>query len=176
GKKIYSSIELEPNIEAVGGPYVIGLAMTDTPASLGTERLKFAAQQRASIMQFSNSAGEVAMFTECMEAELVASVQDSTEESRKWFSRVMALISKTRNTDSEQFAHVREAVESIATEQAGLLDRFHAMEEQQRSDRATLEALTRELTELKAQLKTEDADKVHRFTATGGNSHTLADF
>ncbi|HDH7178399.1 TPA: GPO family capsid scaffolding protein, partial [Escherichia coli] len=95
---------------------------------------------------------------------------------RKWFSRVMALISKTRNTDSEQFAHVREAVESIATEQAGLLDRFHAMEEQQRSDRATLEALTRELTELKAQLKTEDADKVHRFTATGGNSHTLADF
>ena len=176
GKKIYSSIELEPNIEAVGGPYVIGLAMTDTPASLGTERLKFAAQQRASIMQFSNSAGEVAMFTECMEAELVASVQDSTEESRKWFSRVMTLISKTRNTDSEQFAHVREAVESIATEQAGLLDRFHAMEEQQRSDRASLEALTRELTELKAQLKTEDADKEHRFTATGGNSHTLADF
>ncbi|EOA3152202.1 GPO family capsid scaffolding protein, partial [Escherichia coli] len=77
GKKIYSSIELEPNIDAIGGPYVTGLAMTDTPASLGTERLKFAAQQRASIMQFSNRAGEVAMFTECMEAELVASVQDS---------------------------------------------------------------------------------------------------
>lgn len=187
GKKIYSSIELEPNIEAVGGPYVIGLAMTDTPASLGTERLKFAAQQRASIMTFSNRTGEVAMFTECMEAELVAPVQDSTEESRKWFSRVMALISKTRNTDSEQFAHVREAVESIATEQAGLLerfhtmeeqhlDRFHTMEEQQRSNKASLEALTRELTELKAQLKTEDADKEHRFTATGGNSHAMADF
>ena len=116
------------------------------------------------------------MFTECMEAELVASVQDSSEESRKWFSRVMALISKTRDTDSEQFAHVREAVESIATEQAGLLDRFHAMEEQQRSDKASMEALTRELTELKAQLKTEDADKEQRFASTGGNSHALADF
>ncbi|ENC2501464.1 GPO family capsid scaffolding protein, partial [Escherichia coli] len=82
GKKIYSSIELEPNIDAVGGPYVIGLAMTDTPASLGTERLKFAAQQRASIMQFNSRNGEPVMFTECMEAELAASVQDSTEESQ----------------------------------------------------------------------------------------------
>jgi hypothetical protein len=33
-----------------GKAYVMGLAMTDTPASLGTDRLKFAAQQRASVM------------------------------------------------------------------------------------------------------------------------------
>jgi hypothetical protein len=33
----------------------MGLAMTDTPASLGTERLKFAAQQRASVMASTTS-------------------------------------------------------------------------------------------------------------------------
>lgn len=47
GKKIYSSIELHPQFALNGKAYVVGLAMTDTPASLGTERLKFAAQQRA---------------------------------------------------------------------------------------------------------------------------------
>lgn len=36
GKKIYSSIELEPRSTITGGPYLRGLAMTDTPASLGT--------------------------------------------------------------------------------------------------------------------------------------------
>jgi hypothetical protein len=46
GQKVYSSIELHPQFAFNGKAYVMGLAMTDTPASLGTERLKFAAQQR----------------------------------------------------------------------------------------------------------------------------------
>ena len=40
-----------------GKAYVMGLAMTDTPASLGTERLKFAAQQRQQVMSFNNQQG-----------------------------------------------------------------------------------------------------------------------
>lgn len=50
GKKIYSSIELHPQFALNGKAYVMGLAMTDTPASLGTERLKFAAQQRQQVI------------------------------------------------------------------------------------------------------------------------------
>jgi hypothetical protein len=46
-EKIYSSIELHPQFALNGKAYVVGLAMTDTPASLGTERLKFAAAARA---------------------------------------------------------------------------------------------------------------------------------
>lgn len=63
GKKIYSSIELEPQSTITGGPYLRGLAMTDTPASLGTERLAFAAQQRMQLMTFNCQQGDVAMFT-----------------------------------------------------------------------------------------------------------------
>lgn len=62
GKKIYSSIELEPQSTITGGPYLRGLAMTDTPASLGTERLVFAAQQRMQLMTFNCQQGDVAMF------------------------------------------------------------------------------------------------------------------
>ncbi|MDQ9589096.1 GPO family capsid scaffolding protein, partial [Serratia marcescens] len=43
GKKIYSSVEIHPKFSLTNGPYLVGLAMTDTPASLGTDKLKFAA-------------------------------------------------------------------------------------------------------------------------------------
>lgn len=58
GKKIYSSIELHPQFSVNGRAYLIGLAMTDTPASLGTERLKFTAQQRQAVMTFNSIQGE----------------------------------------------------------------------------------------------------------------------
>ena len=35
GKKIYSSIELHPQFSVNGRAYLVGLAMTDTPASHG---------------------------------------------------------------------------------------------------------------------------------------------
>ncbi|SPZ86351.1 phage capsid scaffolding protein (GpO) [Shigella boydii] len=58
GKKIYSSIELHPQFSVNGRAYLVGLAMTDTPASLGTERLKFTAQQRQAVMTFNSIQGE----------------------------------------------------------------------------------------------------------------------
>ncbi|EMX5117832.1 GPO family capsid scaffolding protein, partial [Escherichia coli] len=111
------------------GPYIVGLAMTDTPASLGTERLKFAAQQRASIMQFSKCTTEPSMFTVAMEAEMLTTTEQRTEESRQWFSRVMALISKTRTADGEQFSQLRDVVENIASDHADLIDRFSTLEQ-----------------------------------------------
>lgn len=43
-QKIYSSIEVRPSFADTGEAYLIGLAVTDNPASLGTEMLQFAAQ------------------------------------------------------------------------------------------------------------------------------------
>lgn len=62
GKKIYSSIELHPQFSVNGRAYLVGLAMTDTPASLGTERLKFTAQQRQAVMTFNSIQGETPSF------------------------------------------------------------------------------------------------------------------
>ena len=41
GQKVYPSIEIEPNFAGKGRAYLMGLAITDSPASLGTERLQF---------------------------------------------------------------------------------------------------------------------------------------
>lgn len=40
-QKIYTSIEIEPNFSNTGKAYLMGLAVTDSPASLGTEALQF---------------------------------------------------------------------------------------------------------------------------------------
>ena len=42
GQKIYTSIEVAPNFANTGKAGLVGLAVTDTPASLGTEVLSFA--------------------------------------------------------------------------------------------------------------------------------------
>lgn len=42
-QKIYTSIEVDPNFAKTGKAYLVGLAVTDSPASLGTEMLQFAA-------------------------------------------------------------------------------------------------------------------------------------
>lgn len=40
-QKVFSSIELAPDFAGKGTAYVVGMAVTDTPASLATERLSF---------------------------------------------------------------------------------------------------------------------------------------
>lgn len=42
-QKKFTSIEIEPNFSGSGKAYLLGLAATDNPASLGTEALKFSA-------------------------------------------------------------------------------------------------------------------------------------
>lgn len=43
-QKIYTSVEIDINFAKTGKAYLVGLAVTDSPASLGTEMLSFAAK------------------------------------------------------------------------------------------------------------------------------------
>lgn len=45
-QKIFTSIEVEPNFSNTGKAYLMGLAVTDSPASLGTEALQFSATSK----------------------------------------------------------------------------------------------------------------------------------
>ncbi|MFC4256671.1 phage capsid protein [Altererythrobacter xixiisoli] len=48
-QKIFTSCEINPNFVGEGKAYLVGLAATDGPASLGTDRLKFAAMARPNV-------------------------------------------------------------------------------------------------------------------------------
>lgn len=46
-QKLFTSIEINPSFSSSGQAYLMGIALTDSPASLGTEMLEFSASQGA---------------------------------------------------------------------------------------------------------------------------------
>lgn len=48
-QKLFTSCEIRPDFAGTGKAYLVGLAVTDSPASLGTEPLKFAAMARPNL-------------------------------------------------------------------------------------------------------------------------------
>ncbi|NCF07970.1 GPO family capsid scaffolding protein [Kosakonia sp. MH5] len=176
GQKVYSSIELHPQFALNGKAYVMGLAMTDTPASLGTERLKFAAQQRAQVMVFNNQQAEPPMFTEAIEAEMIELSGQRSDESKQWFSRVMGILGKGQKTDDERFSQVHQAVEAVAQSQVELSDQFSSVEQSRAQDKAAIQQLTNDLAALRQKLETTDGNFSRRPPASGGDNAQLADY
>ncbi|EFF4755455.1 GPO family capsid scaffolding protein [Escherichia coli] len=176
GKKIYSSIELHPQFSVNGRAYLVGLAMTDTPASLGTERLKFTAQQRQAVMTFNSIQGEAPLISEAIESEIIEMAEQRQEEGTQCFNRVMGIIGRGRKADDASFSRIQEAVEGVATSQADIIDRFNVLETRHQQDSQKITSLTTELAALKEKLRTQDGDPQNRFTATGAASDQLADF
>lgn len=176
GQKVYSSIELHPQFALNGKAYMMGLAMTDTPASLGTERLKFAAQQRAQVMAFNNQQAEAPMITEAIEAEVIELAAQRSDEGVKWFTRVMDILGKGQKTDDQRFSQVHQAVEAVAQEQSDQFDRFSAIEQERQQDKAAIQKLTSDLDALRQQLGSTDASFSQRPPANGGAGAQLADY
>ncbi|HBQ1652524.1 MULTISPECIES: GPO family capsid scaffolding protein [Klebsiella] len=176
GQKVYSSIELAPQFALNGKAYVVGLAMTDTPASLGTDRLKFAAQQRASVMAFNNQQGEPPMITEAIEAEVIELAAQRSDEGKQWFNRVMGILGKGQKTDDQRFGQVHQAVEAVAQSQVDLGERFSTAEQERQQDKAAIQKLTADLAALRQQLEGTDGNFSQRPAAGGGDSAQLADY
>lgn len=69
-QKIYTSIEVDPNFAKTGEAYMTGLAVTDSPASLGTEVLKFAAGNPDASPFKGKKHSEGALFTAALETDM----------------------------------------------------------------------------------------------------------
>lgn len=69
-QKIYTSIEVDPNFAKTGEAYMTGLGVTDSPASLGTEVLKFAAGNPDASPFKGKKHSEGALFTAALETDL----------------------------------------------------------------------------------------------------------
>jgi len=68
-QKIYTSIEVDPKFSDTGEAYLVGLAVTDSPASLGTEMLQFSSRAKNSPLNARKQRAEN-LFSEAVEAEL----------------------------------------------------------------------------------------------------------
>lgn len=70
-QKLYTSIEINPNFAQTGKAYLVGLAVTDSPASLGTEMLQFAASQGENNPLAGRKQDKGNLFTAATEFEIV---------------------------------------------------------------------------------------------------------
>ncbi|MFS0849629.1 GPO family capsid scaffolding protein [Novosphingobium panipatense] len=70
GQKLFTSIEIAPNFANTGKAYLVGLAVTDSPASLGTEMLQFAANQGDNSPLASRKQDKANLFTAADEVQI----------------------------------------------------------------------------------------------------------
>lgn len=112
-QKIYSSIEVAENFAGSGLAYLMGMGITDSPASLGTDVLAFAAQHPDAnpFTSRKQAPGNVISAAEEVEIEF----EDVEEDKPSLFSRIKDMFAKQRASDDERFADVHAAVVEIAT-------------------------------------------------------------
>lgn len=111
GQKIYSSIEIAPNFAGSGMAYLAGLGVTDSPASLGTEVLAFAAQHPAAHPFAARKQAPENLFSEAVEIDIEF---EPTGDGPSLLDRIKGMFSAQRKDDAARFADVHAAVEEIA--------------------------------------------------------------
>lgn len=115
GKKAFSSMEVAANFIGKGIAYLTGLAFTDTPASLGTESMKFSANKQ-SVYSFGGD-GITIEFED---------VKETT--GQPLFAKIMGLLNGKDKKDEDRFADTGKAVEAVAESQRKVLDDFSALQ------------------------------------------------
>lgn len=173
-QKIYTSIEIDDSFADTGEAYIVGLAVTDSPASLGTDVLAFSAQKPESSPFKDRHYSETSMFTESIEVEGLTfeEVEDpKTGVGAKLLNSVKALLSGKQAQADEQFSQVAEAVQAVAEHVKDLPEKFASLEGKQSDQDGQLTKLSADLDELKQKLsQTPDTTQSKRPVVTGGEN------
>ncbi len=189
-QKIYTSIEIQPNFAKTGGSYLVGLAVTDSPASLGTEMLAFSANAKSNPLA-SRKLSPENLFTAALETQIEFEIQD---EKPSLLSRVLGMMGKAQEKTKADFSDIHQAVETVAqavvdagtehekakAEFSEKLDKLSQQlgVQQQASDeqKAKLEEQQQAFNELKARLDKEPEQQFRqRVPATGGDNKIETD-
>ncbi|EKM5761153.1 GPO family capsid scaffolding protein [Cronobacter turicensis] len=180
-QKVYTSMEIQPNFANTGKCYLVGLAVTDDPASLGTEYLQFCAGSEKSPLARRKFSPEN-VFSAATLAELEFEDQSETVFTALT-DRVKAIFGRKQASDDARFKDVHEAVTAVsehvqenlsATEQrlAAMENAFSALKQDVTSQTTQT---SQALTDLKTSLdNTESFTQPRRTQATGGEGDSLS--
>lgn len=107
-QKVYWSIEIDPAFAGTGQAYMVGLAVTDSPASTGTEMLKFSLGKPDTLPD----AVKGHLFSEHVEGGAIAA--DDTKPEVSIFAKVKELLTGQNKADAARFDALEKAVTEIA--------------------------------------------------------------
>ena len=174
-QKVYTSMEVDPDFAKSGEAYLVGLAVTDSPASLGTEMLKFASG--ASTNPFAarkQSPGN--LFSEAVEIALDFTDASSSTDDKGLFAKVKDLLGGIGNKFAASDARLQDAhqaIELLADNQRQLADqvgKVATLSTEHTALKAAHDKLQSEFADLVAKLAKETPPNfTPRPNATGGD-------
>lgn len=113
-QKVYTSVEIDLNFADTGEAYLVGLAVTDTPASLGTEYLKFCAKAEHSPLADRKQKPEN-LVSEAVEVDL-----QFFEEARSFLEKFKTMFGKEKLDNHLKFAELQKQAGEFAEKFAKL--------------------------------------------------------
>ena len=135
GQKVYTSVEIDTNFADTGKAYLVGLAVTDNPASLGTEMLSFSHNGlNARKLKADN------IFSAAIETELDFEGWDGLDHPSV-FTKIKALFAKKEKSNDERFADQSSAIELLAEQQKDILEKLTALQGDLENKQAEIEEM-----------------------------------
>lgn len=172
-QKIYTSCEISPNFANSGEAYLVGLAVTDSPASLGTEMLAFASTAKENPLA-PRKQDPANLFTEAVEVTLEFE-DEAPSPGDSLFNKVKLLLGIKDKTDEVRFSDQAAAIEALAKSQKDVLDLSAATDRAATKAGEDIAALRKDFAELQAKLSREPEGGKQRPQATGGNDTVQTD-
>ena len=152
---------MDPDFAGKGSDYLVGLGVTDTPASLGTEVLAFAAQHPDASPLKARKQSPNNLFSVAIESALqFEEFEEAPGVLEGFFSRLEGLLGKKGNEEPaptpapqpQEFSNLREAVTVVADHVRQQEERFTAATRDNADLRNQVQKLSADLTALRAQL------------------------
>jgi hypothetical protein len=178
-QKIYSSLEISPNFADSGQPYLVGLGVTDSPASLGTEVLTFAANSGTANPFTARKQNPENLYSEAVEITLEFETPQTDPEPGKLATSIRNLFKKITAGDTSndaRFADVSEAIQTVADHVAAGDGKFAASQARIDTLETTLEKVTSDFAAFKQHMDTTDANPTQRPQAAGGSGVIKTEF
>jgi hypothetical protein len=186
-QKIYTSIEMDTQFSDSGQAYMYGLAITDSPASLGTEALQFSAEKPAAEkLLASRKARPENLFSAALEAEIEMESEQKPDDKTTgegFFTKIKDMLKRDKAENKTEFnAAIDEQNKAITLIAEGVVRLSAQIETLSNTDDKTeLTELTEKFTALQAEFtalqKTlaGQSNYNQRPPASGGDGEILAD-
>lgn len=179
GQKLFTSIEVNPNFADTGKAYLVGLAFTDTPASLGTQIMEFAAKQPEANPFVGRKQDVANLFTAAEEADL--QFEDGQDAPAKGlFSKVLDWLKPQQeqqdNKNKDQFKEVSDSLEAIAKTFGESQTKLQTVETEFSELKTKNSKLEKDFNELKTKLEGEENPSTPPAPENTGNFSEKVDY
>lgn len=170
-QKVYTSIEINVEFADTGEAYLVGLAVTDDPASLGTEFLEFSANAKVNPLASRKQAPNN-LFTAAEETLIEFENEESNDLAfGAMFDRLTNLFKNKFDKDASKFMQLGEIVEQFFTKS---IERFDELESKITELTAELDTVKQQNSEYK-ELLSNIPDTPERPMSTGGSAEVETD-